>query len=132
MRRWNQDYVIVPRTVLLTVYHLLSSPVACVNSTSGKLSSETIRLIVVVALVMRLNSDDCPNEMKKVVSYIERMLLFPEWKGLVDSLQLLSDEAKCQVTNFTYTAISIDIIPLIRYSEVQYLCYKPPCVIIVL
>lgn len=67
----------------------------------------TAHLFTVVSLLMKAHADDDPvlESTKRIVSLLERVILFPELAHFTDDVRVLLDEAKCQVSRCTILSI---------------------------
>ena len=63
------------------------------------MTSETYHLLTLASLLVKVHSDQETTRvsLKRIVTLLERAILFPELAELRGALQVLLDEAKCQV-----------------------------------
>ena len=69
------------------------------ESVSGVMTRETCHLLTLASLLVKVHSDQETTRasLKRIVTLLERAILFRELAELRGALQVLLDEAKCQV-----------------------------------
>ena len=78
-----------------------SFPTVLCESLSPNMTKETVHLITLVSLLLKLHTDeDTVRECaRRIVSLLEKIILIPELAEVKNELLSLLNEAKCQVSN---------------------------------
>lgn len=63
------------------------------------ITTESCRLLTLTSLLVKIHGEEeaVGENMRRIVTLLERAIVFPELAELADQLQDLLDEAKCQV-----------------------------------